>query len=152
MSEEGEVSNLPVMTPSQKFKVVDYTTCKHEYAEYGAFFMEWPLFTFGDSFGNLFVYNAYKNYMIQRIPLDPEGKKTDLRICKIFIASDYNMYVMTYSEGYFHLYAINLRTYANMGLVEEFENAIMERIKAGGNKTETLSRLIKVSEPILEYA
>jgi hypothetical protein len=36
--------------------------------------MEWPLFAFGDTFGNIFVYNAYKNYMLQRIPLDPDGK------------------------------------------------------------------------------
>jgi hypothetical protein len=62
------------------------------------------------------------------------------------------MYVLTFSEGLFRLYVINLRTYCNMGLVEEFEHAIMERIKAGGKKTETLSRHIEVPAPTLEYA
>ena len=38
-----------------------------------------------------------------------------------------------------------------MGLVEEFEAAIMDRIRNGTNRDETMSRRIEVGEPILEY-
>ena len=70
--------------------------------------MEWPLFAFSDSFGNIFVFNAYKNYLLQRIPLDPDGYQTDLRICKLFISSEYIMYALTYSQKKFSLYSFNL--------------------------------------------
>lgn len=89
--------------------------------------------------------------MIQRIPLNPDNKLTDIRISKIFITSDYTMYALVYSEGVYRLYVINLRTYCNMGLVEEFEEAIMERIKEGRNKGETLSRHIELTAPVLVY-
>ena len=38
-----------------------------------------------------------------------------------------------------------------MGLVEEFEQAILERIKNGEQADEVLTRKIVVDEPILEY-
>lgn len=62
---------------------------KHSYAEFGAYTMEWPILAFADSFGNIFVYNAYKNYMLQRIPLDPSSERDDLRIIKMFMSSTY---------------------------------------------------------------
>ena len=83
--------------------------------------MQWPMFAFADNFGNVFIYNTQKNYMIQRIPMDPEMQRTDLRICKISISTNYTCYVLAYSELNFMLYQIDLKSYANMGLVEEFE-------------------------------
>lgn len=62
---------------------------KHSYAEFGAYYMEWPLFCFADGFGNIFVYNCYKTYMLQRIPLDPKEERNDLRIIKLHMSKDY---------------------------------------------------------------
>ena len=81
---------------------------KYTYAEYGAHFLEWPIFAFADSFGNIFVYNAYKNYMIQRVSLDPERKCLDLRIAKLYISPDYHLYAFAYTGGMFRLYRLNL--------------------------------------------
>lgn len=131
--------------------MANYSEAKHSYAEYGSYFLEWPLFAFADSFGNIFVYNAYKNYLLQRIPLDPQGESTDLRICKIYISPDYHLYAHTYSEGVFRLFRMDCRTHANMGLVEEFETAVMDRIENGGYSSEPLSRQIIVGEPVLQY-
>lgn len=45
-------------------KITSSSNAKHSYAEYGAYFLEFPLFVFADSNGNIFVYNAYKNYLM----------------------------------------------------------------------------------------
>lgn len=79
--------------------------------------MQWPIFGFADNFGNVFFYNTYTNYVIQRVEMDPEMLRTDLRICKMFISTDYHCYVLAYSEEKFMLYRIDLRSYANMGQV-----------------------------------
>ena len=50
----------------------------------------------------------------------------------------------------FSLYKFNLQTYCNMGRVEEFEEAILERPEHYKHN-ETLSRKIVVGKPILTY-
>jgi hypothetical protein len=63
----------------------------HDYFEYGCYAMNWPLFTFGDFLGNIYVVNAFDRYIMYRIPIDKErkelahAKKDDLKICSTYL-------------------------------------------------------------------
>ena len=48
----------------ENWHITEKKESRFTYAEYGAYSLEWPIFAFADSFGNIFIYNAYKNYII----------------------------------------------------------------------------------------
>ena len=84
--------------------------------------------------------------------MDPDLQMTDLRICKIYVSTDYTCYVLTYSDLTFKLYQISLRSYANMELVEEFEQHILSSAYKKRDPDDlAASRQISYGEPILSY-
>jgi hypothetical protein len=93
--------------------------------------------------------------MMQRIALDSKNDASDLRIVKIYMSGEYDLYALAYMEGYFHLYHIDLKTFSALSMVEEMEQHALDLIeenKMGKHGRSTpITREIKIGAPILSY-
>lgn len=49
------------------YRLIEYNA--HDFVEYGAYSMNWPLFSFGDFLGNVYIVNFFDRSIMYRIPI-----------------------------------------------------------------------------------
>ena len=89
---------------------------QHEHFDFGAFSFTWPILTFADSFGNIFVANCHDKTTINRIKLDKcfidndlgQETKESMKICRTFVSSKRNLYVLVLVNDLYKIIRANI--------------------------------------------
>jgi hypothetical protein len=142
----------------ESFKVVQNPA--HDFVEYGAYSMNWPLFSFGDFLGNIYVVNLFDRSIMYRIPMGEhkdrkleEVKDIDIKICCTYITQNAKLYILVLQTpadkklGTYKLYELDLLLSSSNFNVEYHE----KRFRAVYQDKEEMSLEIGQEQLLLEY-